>query len=194
MRKAVLVLLGAAVMMVAAVGSAGAQNIGVGVEYTGSSVTPDMLLPIKLGDGSLILEPIVGLSIISVDDPDEGSSFSAGTDQFGFTEEGTQFRVGLGLEKQTDPGNTSPLFGGFARVHLTSPESDNVDSWTDFVFGVYLGGVASLTDNMEIQGFWGPTFTMFGEKTDSDGDVFSPSVTRIDSRAGFKLRWFVFGS
>ncbi len=190
MRKAVLVLLGAAVMMVGAVGSAGAQNIGIGLEYTGSNITPDMLLPIKLGDGSLILEPLVGLSIVSVDDPDD-ESFAAAANSLSI--EGTQLRFGASLEKQTDPGNTSPLFGGFARVMLTSPEAEGLDSWTDFMFGAYIGGTAELANNLEFQGFWGPTFTLFGERTAGD-IVTQPSSTRIDSRAGFRLRWFVFGS
>ncbi|GAB4317423.1 MAG: hypothetical protein Kow0074_06020 [Candidatus Zixiibacteriota bacterium] len=190
MKKAVLVLAAAAMMLAGAVGTAGAQNIGVGVLYSGSSLVPDMLLPIKLGDGSLILEPQLGLSIVSVDDP-ESSSMAASANTLGI--EGTQIRFGASLEKQTNPGSTSPLFGGFARVSLTSPDAEGLDSWTDFTFGVFLGGTAELASNLEFQGFWGPMFTLNGEHTAGDA-VLTPSSTSIDSMAGFRLRWFVFGS
>lgn len=189
MKKAVLVLAAAAIMVVGVVGMAGAQNIGIGVEYTGSNVTPDMLLPIKLGDGSLILEPMVGLSILSVDDPENTTAASASS----LDAEGTQLRFGLSLEKQTNPGSTSPVFGGFARMMLTSPDAEGLDSWTDFQVGAFVGGTAELASNLEFQGFWGPVFTIFGEHT--AGDVVTQlGRTRIDSMAGFRLRWFVFGS
>ena len=191
MKRAVLIFVGAAIMLMGVVGVASAQNMGVGLTYQGANLVPDLSLPIKMSGGSIVIEPLVGFSIVSVDTPDNSSQAASANS---LAIEGTQFRFGASIEKQTNPGGTSPLFGGFARVNLTSPESDALDSWTDISFGAFIGGTAQLADNLEFLGFWGPQFTLNGERTSSSGSVLAASSTSIDSMAGFRLRWYVFGS
>ena len=190
------VLLGVAILMLASSSVVSAQNMGVGLVWSGGGVVPDMSLPIKMGDGSLVLEPMVGLDITSVDTPSSTSAASA-NQSYQFDFEGTRFRVGLTVEKQTNPGTVTPLFGAGAFLAMFSPDTDfsPLDSWTNFSFMGFIGGSAELTDNLEFVGMWGPQVTFYGEQTFKDGGATaSPKATEISSMAAFRLRWYVFGS
>jgi len=193
MKKVVMV---AAILLLAGSSVVSAQNMGVGVNWTGSGVTPDMSLPIKLGDGSMILEPMVGFSLISVSTPSSSTAASANQDYSNFFE-GTRIRFGLSVEKQSKPEGVTPLFGAFAYLSMFSPDKDfsSLDSWTDISFGAFLGGSAPIVNNLDFVGMWGPMVTLYGEQTFREGGATAyPKATEISSMAIFKVRWFVFGS
>lgn len=193
MKKVVMV---AAILLLAGSSVVSAQNMGVGVMWTGSGVTPDMSLPIKLGDGSMILEPMVGFSLTSVSTPSSSSTAGANQDYSNFFE-GTRIRFGLNVEKQSKADGVTPLFGACAYVSMYSPDKDlsSLDSWTDIMFGAFLGGSAPIADNLDFVGMWGPKVTLYGEqKYREGGATYYPKATEIATMAVFKIRWFVFGS
>jgi hypothetical protein len=165
MRNMKLVVAAAAIMVLAAAGVGNAQ-MGVGVMWTSDGVPDVMTLPIMFGEG-MVLQPMVGF--ISVSD---GASYS-------------EFHVGASFEKQMREG-TSPLFGGRIMVEIGSP--DEGDGWTNFGIGAFLGGTASLADNLDIVGTWGPMLTMYAEESPVYTDA-----TVISSQANITLRWWVFG-
>lgn len=186
MKATKLILTAAAIMVMAVAGSVQAQSQwGVGAEWSGGSFTPNITIPIKLESG-LVLTPMVGFSNFSVSD-DEGS-LSAGSAQYYDLFEGTQIRIGLIAEKQSNPEGLTPLFGACAAVHINSPDADNVDSWTDFQFGGLFGGSAPVAEGLDFVGMLTLKVTMFGE-----GGFFGESATSIDTGVGAAFRWWIGG-
>ena len=165
MRNVKLVVAAAAIMVLAASGVSNAQ-MGVGVMWTGDGVADAMALPIALGE-DMVLQPMARFFSLS-----DGASYS-------------EFGLGLSLEKRMREG-TSPLFGGKVLVEIGSP--DEGDGWTNFGIGAFLGGTASLADNLDIVGVWGPTLYMYAEES----PIFTDASV-ITSEASLTLRWWVFG-
>jgi hypothetical protein len=165
MKKLSVVLAGVAIVVMASGGAANAQ-IGVGTMWTGGGVFDAMVLPIMFGEG-MVLEPSAQVFSIS-----NGASF-------------TEIGLGISIEKHMREG-TSPLFGGMAMVDIGSP--DEGDSWTNFGFGVFIGGTAELGDNVDIVGKWGPTIGIYAEESPVYTDA-----TVIQSEASITLRWWLWG-
>lgn len=159
MRNLKLVVAGAAIMVLAIAGVGNAQ-MGVGVMWE-NGIPDVMALPIMFGEG-VVLQPSLYFSSVS--------------DLY------TQVEFGVSIEKQMREG-TSPLFGGFAAVDLVSPDVGN--SWANFSFGAFVGGTASVADNLDLIGRWGPTVTVLAEEV---GDA-----TIIGSDASLTLRWWLWG-
>lgn len=169
MKKLSVVLAGVAIVVMATGGAANAQ-IGVGTMWQGNGVPQTMLLPIMFGEG-MVLQPMA--SIFSYSD---GASF-------------TDIGLGVSIEKHMREG-TSPLFGGKVLVDIGSP--DEGDSWTNFAFGVFVGGTAELGDNVDLIGQWGPTVSIFDENSPASIAGFS-DATVIRSEASITLRWWLWG-
>ncbi|HUU46185.1 MAG TPA: hypothetical protein VM118_10685 [Acidobacteriota bacterium] len=177
------VVLGAvAVFAVLATGSVAQAEFGVGVKWTGNGITPNMVLPIKLQSG-LVIEPSVGFVSVSVD---AGTTTTLAAVDIDDLMEGTIFNVGVAVEKYMEMDGISPFFGADVQIQIGSPEVG--DSWTDFGFGLFLGGAAEITDKVEILGSWGPEVVLVGERH-KDG----PTATVIGSRANFGIRWWLWG-
>jgi hypothetical protein len=185
-----LVLGAVAVFAVLAAGSAKAE-IGVGVIWDGGFLVPDMALPISMESG-LVITPILGF--LNTEDFYFPTSITAEDDP---VPKLTQIRFGVMVEKQTMPGGTTPVFGGYARAHMNSYSDlqvggEDVDSRFDMRFGVFVGGSAALGDNVDIVGMWGPEITMFGEQKAGDL-VVTESSTDIGSTARIMFRWWLWG-
>ena len=109
-------------------------------------------------------------------------------------------RVGVTVEKETNPGGLTALFGGGAMLHMFSTSDVFVDTagdiepdgWMNFEFTVYIGGSAPLTDGVDIVGAWGPTISMLG-KIEADGEEIVSSATNFGSSAHLLLRWWLWG-
>jgi hypothetical protein len=207
-----LVLGAVAAFAVLATGITANAEMGVGVMWEGNGITPDMVLPIKLQSG-LIISPIVGFSR-----HDLAGGAGLGTygeypvifDYVYWEPDGdpafTQFRIGVSVEKELMPGGTTALIGARGMLHMNSPsdlfvwvEDDQgegdyqeLDSWMNIEFTVYLGGSASLTDDVDIVGAWGPTISMLGA-VDAGDQEFIPSATNFGSSAHIMLRWWLWG-
>jgi hypothetical protein len=159
--------------------SAPAQaKIGVGINWN-AAVENVMVLPIKMQSG-LIIEPMVGFQKI-----DKNLNEGIGA---------TEVVAGARIEKHSKMDGITPVFGGFAMIDLTSldypgdvPEGVK-DSYTDFAFGVYIGGSVPVADMFDVVGMWGPTVTIIGKRSDN-GD----SATNFSSQAQLVLRWWLWG-
>ena len=170
------VVVAVAVLVAVAACDTAQSAIGVGVDWAGNGLVPMMILPIKLQSG-LTIEPMLGFERL---------------DPKGHSDGGTTIDVGGRVSKAMSASGTTPVFGGYALVHLTTPDvvtGTAPDSYTDFEIGVFLGGSASLGDKIDIVGSWGPTVTVNGKRS-SDGD----SSTDFDSRASITLRWWLWGT
>jgi hypothetical protein len=170
------VVVAVAVLVAVAACDTAQSAIGVGVEWEGNGIAPMMLLPIKLSSG-LIIEPMLAFQRL---------------DPKGYAVGGTEIVVGARIEKAMLASGTTPVFGGYALVDLTSPDVSTgtaPDSYTDFQFGVFLGGSASLCDQVDIVGSWGPTVMVNGKRF-SGGD----SWTDFSSRASITFRWWLWGT
>jgi hypothetical protein len=165
MKKLSVVLAGVAIVVMASGGAANAQ-MGVATMWTGSGVPDVMALPIMFGEG-MVLQPMVAF----VSESNSGTNTDVG--------------LGLSIEKQMREG-TSPLFGGKAMVDIGSP--DVGDSWTNFGFGVFVGGTAQLGDNVDLVGQWGPSVYIYAKES----PVYTDE-TVIQSEASITLRWWLWG-
>jgi hypothetical protein len=188
-----LVLGAVAMFAVMAAGSAQAE-IGVGILWNGGYLMPDMTLPISLESGIVIMPQVGFLNT-------EDFSYMGGTPVGDNTPKFTQIRFGGGVEKQTMPGGTTPVFGGYVQAMLnsfsdleygTGGDAEEFDSRFDVVFGLYVGGSAALGDNVDIVGLWGPQIYMTGEQTAGD-EVIWESSTEIGSSASIMFRWWLWG-
>ena len=159
MRNKKLVIVGAAIMVLAFAAVSNAQ-MGVGVKWE-TGIPDIMTFPIMFGEG-MVLQPMLGFESVS--------------DAY------TEIEAGVSLEKHMREG-TTPLFGGYAAIDMVSP--DEGDSWTNFGFGVFVGGSASLADNVDLVGQWGPSVTVLAEEA---GDA-----TIVFSNASLTLRWWLWG-
>ncbi|HWO56366.1 MAG TPA: hypothetical protein VNN55_02245 [bacterium] len=180
-----------ALTLLSVAGTANAE-MGVGVVWSGNGIVPNMVLPIKMASG-LVIEPILGFDksetdIPYIDEDEVPADFDLSI---------TNIRAGVRVEKQMKMDGITPVFGGMAMIDLWSPGgdlSDEIDSWTNFSFGVYVGASAPLAEGVDLVGTWGPTITSFGEIKAADDDeiVLQESATNIGSTANLSLRFWIW--
>ena len=173
-------ILAVALVGVLAVSSSSQAVMGVGVDWFGtSSGDALMVLPIKMASG-MIIEPMAGFAKIN-----EHASES------GYGE--TYITVGLRVEKAQKQEGASALWGACAAVDLSSVDLPSgveaKSSFTDFMFGVYLGGSVPIADGLDLTGRWGPKVEAIGKRSDN-GD----GATNFGSMASLTFRWWVFGN
>jgi len=181
MKKLGLIVAVAAFAAMTLTGLASAQNIGVGLLWEGSGITPDMVLPIKLGE-DMVIQPVVGFDAVK--------------------DVKTEFRFGASFEKHLNTDPTTGLFGAKIYADFTSPSKPSSSaipedkSYLDLTFTVFLGATAKLADNVSLVGQWGPYLTAVGERKESlhgVETVTAKSTTLIGSAASLTLRWWIFG-
>ena len=177
-KLSIVLVIAAAALLVNAPAQA---KIGVGINWN-AGIQDVMVLPIKMQSG-LIIEPMVGFQKID-------KNVNAGVGE-------TDFSVGARIEKHSKSDGITPVFGGFAAVDLTSldfpstlvaADGDAKDSFTDFVFGVYVGGSVPVADMFDVVGTWGPAVTIIGSRVEG-GD----GATNFSTQASLVLRWWLWG-
>ncbi|MEW5701300.1 MAG: hypothetical protein AB1792_03625 [Candidatus Zixiibacteriota bacterium] len=195
----------AALAVVAASGTAHGA-MGVGVVWDGNGgITPNMVLPIQMESG-LLIEPMLGFdkideNYLTITETD-GGGFLAAQAKTSLVGSGTEIRAGVRVEKAAKMEGASPLIGGYGMLILGSPDdyveggtTVKLDTYTDFSFGVFVGGSAPLANGVDIVGVWGPTVDMFGKrKASTEGlEAETESATNFGSRASLSLRFWLWG-
>jgi hypothetical protein len=98
---------------------------------------------------------------------------------------GSEILVGGRFEKaMAGSGNAVPVFGLCADVLLGSPDADNLDSYTDILFGGFLGGRVEVVENFSIAGHMGLKVGMVGERFEND-----ESSTNFGTFANIAIRY-----
>lgn len=98
---------------------------------------------------------------------------------------GSEIIVGGRFERaMSGSGNAVPVIGLCADVKLGSPDDDELDSYTDILFGGFLGGRVEIVENFSVAGHMGVKVAMFGERFEND-----ESSTNFGTFANIALRF-----